>query len=68
MVMMSEKNREQSDSKEAWNQIDDDNNCEAVAKTTDKNNEHDRNCVVEAYTGEKEGVDINDEGGKEVDN
>jgi hypothetical protein len=68
MVMMSGKKGEQSNNKEAWNQIDDDNNCEAVAKQTNNNNEHDRNCVVEANTGEKEGVDINDEGGKEMDN
>ena len=39
-----------------------------MAKRTNNNNEHNRNCVVEANTGEKEGVDINDEGGKEVDN
>jgi hypothetical protein len=68
MVMMSGNRGEQNNDKEAWNQIDDDNNCEAVANTTNKNNEHDRNCVVEANTGDNEGVDINDEGGKEVDN
>ena len=68
MIMMSGKKGEQSDNKEARKQIDDDNNCEAVAKQTNNNNEHDRNCVVEANTGEKEGVDINDEGGKEMDN
>jgi hypothetical protein len=68
MVMMSGKKGEQSDNKEARKQIDDDNNCEAVAKQTNNNNEHDRKCVVEANTGEKEGVDINDEGGKGMDN
>ncbi len=50
------------------NEIDDANNCEAVAKQTNNNIEHDRNCVVEANRGEREGVDINDEGGKEEDN
>jgi hypothetical protein len=49
-----------------YNKIDYDNNCEAVAKQTNNNIEHDRNCVVEYNTGDKEGVDINDEGGKEV--
>ena len=68
MVMMSGNRGEQNNDKEAWNQIDDDNNCEAVANTTNKNNEHDRNCVVEANTGDNEGVDINDEGGKGMDN
>jgi hypothetical protein len=64
---MSGKKGEQSDNKEARKQIDDDNNCEAVAKQTNNNNEHDRNCVVEANTGEKDGVDINNEEGKEED-
>jgi hypothetical protein len=68
MIMMSGNRGEQNNDKEAWNQIDDDNNCEAVANTTNKNNEHDRNCVVEANTGDNEGVDIHDEGGKEMDN
>ena len=36
MVMMSGKKGEQSGNEEAWNQIDDDNNCEAVAKQTNK--------------------------------
>jgi len=68
MIMMSGKKGEQSDNKEARKQIDDDNNCEAVDKQTNNNIEHEINCVVESNTGEKEGVDINDEGGKEVDN
>ena len=55
MNILSKKRWEQSNNEEAWNQIDDDNNCEAVAKTANNNNEHDRNCVVEAYTGEKKG-------------
>jgi hypothetical protein len=66
--MMSEKKGEQSNNEEAWNQTDDDTNCEAVAKQTNNNNENDRNCVVEVNTGEKEGLHINDEGGKEMDN
>jgi hypothetical protein len=70
MFMMSGKRGETSNAKEklVCNKIDDDNNCEAVAKQTNNNIEHDKNCVVEANTGEKEGVHINDEGGKEVDN
>ena len=32
------------------------------------NIEHDIHCVVEANTGEKEGVEILDEGGKGMDN
>ena len=66
--MMSEKKGEQSNNEEAWNQTDDDTNCEAVAKQTNNNNENDRNCVVEVNTGEKEGLHINDEGGTEMDN
>ncbi len=34
-----------------YDKIDDDNNCEAVAKQTNNNIEHDINCVVEANTG-----------------
>ena len=34
MKLLSKKREEQSDNKEAWNQIDDDKNCEAVAKQT----------------------------------
>ena len=52
----------------ATNQIDDDNNCEAVAKQTNNDNERDRNCVVEANTGEKEKVHTEDRGEKKVDN
>ena len=53
MVMMSGKRGETSNAKEelVCNQIDDDNNCEAVTKQTNNNIEHDRNCVVEANTG-----------------
>ena len=51
-----------------YNKIDDDNNCEAVAKQTNNTIEHDINCIVEYNTGDKKGVDINDEGGKELDN
>ena len=36
MNIMSKKRGEQSDGKEAWKQLDDDNNCEAVAKQTNK--------------------------------
>ncbi len=43
MIIRSGKKGEQSDNKEAWNQIDDDNNCEAVAKQTNNNIEQDRN-------------------------
>ena len=70
MVMMSGKRVETSNDKEelVCNKIDDAKNCEAVAKQTKNNIEHDRNCLVEANTGEKEGVHINNEGGKEVDN
>ena len=68
MNIMSKKRGEQSDDKEAWNQLDDDNNCEAFAKQTNNNIQHDRNCGVEANTGDKEGVHINDEGEKEVGN
>ena len=70
VVMMSGKRGETNNDKEelVYNEIDDANNCKAIAKQTNKNNENERNCVVEANTGEKEGVDINDEGGKEVDN
>ena len=50
------------------NEIDDSNNCKAVAKQTNNNIEHDRNCVVDTNKGEKEEVDINGEGEKEVDN
>ena len=48
--------------------IDDANNCKEVAKQTNNNIEHDKNCVFEANTGEKEGVHIKNEGGKEMDN
>ena len=70
MVMMSGKRGETSNAKEelVCNKIDDANNCKAVAKQTNNNIEHDRNCVVEVNTGEMKGVDINDEGGTEVDN
>jgi hypothetical protein len=37
-----------------------------VAKQTNNKIEHDINCVVDANKGEKEGADINNEGGKEV--
>ena len=50
------------------NKIDDANNCKAVAKQTNNNIEHDRNCVVDTNKGEKEELDINDEGVKKVDN
>jgi len=50
------------------NEIDYANNCKAVAKQTNNNIEHDRNCVVVTNKGEKEGVDINNEGRKEVNN
>jgi len=68
--MMSGKRGETNNDKEelVYNKIDDANNCKAIAKQTNNNNEHERNCVVEANTGEKEGVDINNEGGQEVDN
>ena len=68
--MMSGKRGETSNDKEelVYNKIDDAKNCKAMAKQTHNNNEHERNCVVEANTGEKEGVDIDDEGGMEVDN
>ncbi len=64
MVMMSGKKGEQSDNEEAWNQIDDDNNCEAVAKQTKNYIEHDRICLFEANIDKKKGVHINDEGGR----
>ena len=66
MDMMNEKRRETTDNKkkQAWNKLDDDNNCEAAAKPTNNNIEHDINCVVDANKGEKEGVDINYEGGR----
>ncbi len=69
MVMIGGKRGETSNAKEelVCNKIDDANNCKAVAKQTNNNIEHDRNCVVDTNKGEKEGVDINDEGGKEVD-
>ncbi len=53
MVMMSGKRGETSNDKEelVYNKIDDDKNCEAVAKQTNNKIEHDRNCVVEANTG-----------------
>ena len=59
---------ENKSGEETVDKIDDDNNCEAVAKQTSNNIEHDRNCVVEANTEEKEGVYINNEEGKEEDN
>ena len=34
MNIMSKKGGEQSDYEEAWNHLDDDNNCETVAKQT----------------------------------
>ena len=37
-------------------------------KQTNNNIEHDKNCVVDTNIGEKEGVDINNEEGKEEDN
>ncbi len=70
MVMMSGKSEETSNADEelVCNKIDDANNCKAVAKQTNNNIEHDRNCIVDTNKGEKEEVDINDEGGKEMDN
>ena len=38
-----------------------------MAKQTNNNIEHGINCVVDANNGEREGVDINNEGGKEVE-
>ena len=69
MDMMTGKRGETSDDKEelAWNRLDDDNNCKAAAKPTNNIIEHDKNCVVDANKGEKEGVDFNNEGKKEVD-
>ena len=49
------------------NKLDDDKNCEAATKQTNNIIEHDISCVVDTNKGQKEGVDINDEGGKEVD-
>ena len=40
------------------NKIDDDNNCKAVAKQTNNNIEHEKNCVVEANTGERKGYTL----------
>ena len=37
MNILSKKRGEQRNNEEAWNQIDDDNNCEAVAKQTNNN-------------------------------
>ncbi len=68
MNILSKKRGEQSNNEEVWNQIDDDKNCEAVTKQTNNSINYDRICVVEANTGEKEGVDINNEGGKKVEN
>ena len=45
------------------NKLDDDNKCEAATKQTNNSIEHDINCVVDTNKGEKERVDINDEGG-----
>ena len=53
MEWLSKKRGEQSDNEALWNKIDDANNCEGVAEQTNNNIEHDRNCVVEANTGEK---------------
>ena len=36
-------------------------------KQTNSNIEHDRNCVVHANKGEKEGVDIKNKVGKEME-
>ena len=54
VVMMSGKMGETNNAEEEFvcNKIDDANNCEAVAKQTNNNIEHDQNCVVEANTGE----------------
>ena len=53
MNMMSQKRGETTDNKKelAWNKLDDDINCEAVAKKTNNNIEHDINCVVDANKG-----------------
>ncbi len=70
MVMMIGKRGETSNAKDelVCNKINDAKNCKAVAKQTNNNIEHDRNCVVDTNKGEKEWVDINNEGGKEVEN
>ena len=68
MYMMSGKRGETSNDKEmGCNQIDDDNNCEAAAKQSNNSIEHDINCVVDANKGKKDGVEIKNEEGKEVD-
>jgi hypothetical protein len=67
VVMMSGKREETSNAKEelVCNKIYDAKNCKAVAKQTNNNIEHDRNSIVDTNKGEKEEVDINDEGGRE---
>ena len=42
MNILSKKRGEHRNNEEEWNQIDDDNNCEAVAKQTKKNIENKR--------------------------
>ena len=56
MNILSKKRGEQSNNKEAWNNLDDDNNCEAATNKTNNIIEYDRNCVVDTNKGEKEGV------------
>jgi hypothetical protein len=70
VVMMNGKRGEASNDEEelAWNKLDDDNNYEAATKQRNNIIEHDINCVVDTNKGEKEGVDINNEEGKEEDN
>ena len=67
---MTSKNRGETSNDEeelVCNKLDDDNNCEAATKQTNNIIELDINCLVDTNKGEKEGVDINDEGGKEED-
>ena len=53
MVRMSGKRGETSNAEEelVCNKIDDANNCEAVAKQTNNNIKHDRNCAVDTNKG-----------------
>ena len=60
---MEKRGKTSTDKEElAWNKLDDDNNYEAATKQTNNIIEHDINCVVDTNKGDKEGVDINDDG------